>query len=430
MKHALSILLVISFSLLSLSVQAQGRRAVVVDSVSHQPLAGASVFSRQGNAIGMTDARGRLPHISARHFPVTLRYLGFKEKTFDSIPADTVMMAELTNELPEVVIESRQHKVLHMLAYVREYSTLSTYSDTVFLFREKMVDFMLTPDGQTRFKGWAYPRVLKSKSYYRFTDPSGLDSVSNRCNQHFSWSDWIEAVPSPELPLAIRCAETATDTVMGKYSPTEIWNRTADRVTVNINVLADTTSRKWARNLSAFFKENLDFESFRLRYNYADVVGDTISPADLSAYSFSIESNGRGREMFRFNKTDEPFFVSTFGEVYILDKEYITVKEAKKWDSRKFDTDSIEIIEPMDAPELQPAIMQLVARVNAIDHDGARLGSTPDHSLIGRGVKRYGMGKRALTLLKQLTGITYIRSHRNFDRNWDKLRKRSRPRPK
>ena len=53
--------------------------------------------------------------------------------------------------------------------------------------------------------------------------------------------------------------------------------------------------------------------------------------------------------MFRFNKINEPFFVSTNAEVYILDKEYITVKEAKKWDNRDFDVDEIGIYEPLDA---------------------------------------------------------------------------------
>ena len=32
--------------------------------------------------------------------------------------------------------------------------------------------------------------------------------------------------------------------------------------------------------------------------------------------------------MFRFNKLNEPFFVSTQADVYILDKEFITIKEA------------------------------------------------------------------------------------------------------
>lgn len=71
-----------------------------------------------------------------------------------------------------------------MLAYVREYSTLSTYSDTVTLFREKMVDFMIVPDRKMKFRGWTSPRLLTSRSYYRFTDGEGLDSVSDRFNNH------------------------------------------------------------------------------------------------------------------------------------------------------------------------------------------------------------------------------------------------------
>lgn len=46
-------------------------------------------------------------------------------------------------ELPEVLVESPKRNMLHVMAYVREYSNLTTYSDTVILFREKMVDFML-----------------------------------------------------------------------------------------------------------------------------------------------------------------------------------------------------------------------------------------------------------------------------------------------
>ena len=35
------------------------------------------------------------------------------------------------------------------------------------------------------------PRILTCKSYYRFTNRNGLDSVSSASHHHFSWSDWI-----------------------------------------------------------------------------------------------------------------------------------------------------------------------------------------------------------------------------------------------
>lgn len=224
------------------------------------------------------------------------------------------------------------------------------------------------------------------------------------------------------MPGPVRRAEFAADTVFGKYSPTEIWTRRNDRVTVDVNVLADTTSRKWVPNLSAFFKKHLDFENFRVRYNYDGVADDSIAMTDLSAYSFSIESDGRGREMFKFNRQNEPVYVSTFGEVYILDKEYITVKEAKKWKNRKFETENLEIIVPAEAPELTPSVRELAARVNAINHIDVRTDLAPDRRLIGRRVKVQNIGERAFSLLKQLTGITAIRARRSWNKSWKTFR--------
>ena len=403
---------------LSLCVSGLAREAVVVDSVSGLPLLGASVFDRRGTVAGVTKADGRLPYIAPRDYPVTVRYIGYKEATVVDGRCDTVLMVENAMSLPEVVIESRSHKLLHMLAYVREYSTLTTYRDTVFMFREKMVDYMLSPDQKVRVKGWTNPRVLQSKSYYRFTNALGLDSVSDRCSHHFSWTDWVGVVPRSKMPSRICRTGQGSDTIRGKYSPTEIWRRNGERIALDVNVLADTTSRKWVPDLSLFFKGNVDFEQFRVRFNYDNVDGDEIAPMDLTGYSFTIESNGRGHGLFRFNRYDEPFFVSTYGEVYMVDKEYITEKEARKWEKLQADTEQLAMYEPAEAPELQPSIRQLVERVNRLDHDRVRLDFVPDHRLVGRGVVKQNLGQRMLSLLKTATGISAVRARRDWKRQW------------
>ncbi len=153
---------------------------IVVDGISCTGLSGASVFDRTGTFAGTTTRDGRIACVADEDYPVTIRYMGYRECVVPA-PCDTVFMEELITELAEVVVESRQKKVLHVLAYVREYSTLSTFTDTVSMFREKMVDFML-PDEKTRFRGWRRPRILNSKSYYRFSNADGIDSVSDRCN--------------------------------------------------------------------------------------------------------------------------------------------------------------------------------------------------------------------------------------------------------
>ena len=355
---------------------------VVVDSITRIPLPNASIYDRNGVAIGMSNNKGVLPKLSKDSYPITIRYLGFQEKTVIEESPDTITLFENVSELPEVVVESRRHRVLHILAYVREYSTLTTYTDSVFLFREKMVDYMLPTDEKSKFKGWSTPRILTCKSYYRFTNENGLDSVSDASHYHFSWSDWIGLAPKVSLPTKLRNTKAATDTLHGKYIPTEIWNRINDRLTINIDVLADTTSRKWVPNIAGFFRQNLDFDKFKVTYNYNNIVGDTVTILDLTGYSFDIESRGRGHEMFRFNKLNEPFFVSTTAEVYILDQEFISVKEAKKWDKRDFDIDEIGIFEPMEAPDLSSSIFSLIDRVNRIDKDSIRLDLQPDHRMI------------------------------------------------
>jgi len=408
---------------------ATGRTATIIaaDSVTRRPLAGASVFNRHGKPLGTCGYNGRLPYAGENDFPLTVRYIGYNETSVGTAGCDTVFLAENPTVLPEIVVETRQHKVLHMLAYVREYSTLATFTDTVFLFREKMVDYMLTPDRRVRFKGWSAPRVLKTKSFYRFNNSNGLDSVSDKCHQHFSWSDWMGIPPTPPVPGKLRNTAIMSDTIKGRYSPAEIWTRNDSRIGVDVDVLADTTARRWVTGLSGFFRNKVEFEHFRVRFNYDNVSGDSISPTDITGYSYNIESRGRGHDMFRFNRIDEPFFVSTYAEVYMMDKEYITVKEARKW-VRSFNRDDLEIMEPPEAPELQPGILELIARVDAIDSDEVRLEAEPDYRMLsityGKKNRNFQIGHRALSILKTLTGISSYRANKKFNDKWENFRKK------
>jgi hypothetical protein len=404
---------------------AQNHHVVVADSVTRAPLSNASIFNQKGRFIGTSGANGAIFCASDSDYPITVRYMGYDERTIPYEYSDTIFLIENMPELPEVVVEAKQQRMLHILAYVREYSTLTSYTDTVTMFREKMVDFMLPTDEKTRFKGWHYPRLLNTRSYYQFTNANGLDSVSDRCNHYFTWSDWIGLIPNTQIPLNLVNTENSTDTIFGKYSPTEIWIKNSDRLAVDVDVMADTTSRRWVPNISHFFKkDDTDFEQFRLKINYDNVISNEVGPLELTGYSYNIESRGRGRGMFQFSRHDQPFFVTTYAEVYILDKEFITVKEAKKWDKLNL-SEEIEIFEPEEAPDLSASTLALIDSVNNIDADQVRLSIKPDERLIGRNIRKgnFGIGHRALSLLKQLTGISYFRSHKNMNNNWDNFRK-------
>ena len=416
-----------------MSVSGAVKDFVVADSATHVPLPNASVLDRNGKIVAITDSYGKTNGISANSFPVSITYLGFRYKEVLAPGADTIFMHENVSELPEVVFESRGNRILHILAYVRDYSVMSTYTDTVYLFREKMVDFMLPADKKIKFKGWTKPRVLTSKSYYRFTNSNGLDSVSDVSNHHFSWSDWMGVAPSADLPHALTASASGTDTLRGKYGPSEIWSRNGDKVNIDINVIADQSARRWVPNFNLFFQNHLDFESFKLHLHYTAIDSLQVSPMELDGYSFEIESNGRGHDMFRFNKVNESFFVTTRADVYLLDKEYITLKEARKWENRKFDIAETGIFEPMDAPALEQPVMDLIARVNSLDIEKVRLNEIkPDPRLMSRHSGRENMkvGHRALIMLKQLTGISRYKFKRNLNRRWNQFRDEQKQRNK
>ena len=163
----------------------------------------------------------------------------------------------------------------------------------------------------------------------------------------------------------------------------------------------------------------MDFEQLRINFDYNNA-GDSLRILDLGKYSYQIESRGRARDMFRFNRLNEPCFVSTFADVYILDREFITLKEAKKWESSKFDISEVGIYEPMNSPDLPSEIITLIDRVNSINTDKVRLDYIPDHRYISKysGRNNFKIGNRALILLKQMTGISSVKAHRSMKNNW------------
>ena len=374
------------------------RNSIAVDAASSRPLAGATIFNNRGAAIGTCASDGSLPYIPSDAYPLTIRMMGYRDAVRITEADSIIALEEIAYELPELLVESKEQRVLHILAYVRDYSTLSTYTDTVTLYREKWVDFMLPSENVRKFNGWRTPRILSTRSYYRFTNLAGLDSVSNRFNQHFSWSDWVGILEQIPLPDRLCRADNVADTVFGRYSPTEIWSRGEGIISLGVDVLADTLGRRWVPHLASFFKDNIDFEDFHVNYRYNDVGSDTVLARDLTDIACSIQSRGRGHSVFRFSRHDEPIFVSTYAEMYIVDQEYITVREARKWEKRIFssaDTDDLPLPDRVPAPT--PDIVALISRVDNIDHDNIRLKTEID--------PRIGHAPKPLTLKRRLLGM-------------------------
>ncbi len=395
--------LIVNILMVVLPFVAAGRDSgmTVVDSVTGMALPGAYILDRNGNIAGKTSDKGVMPVLSPAAYPVTVRYMGYMENTVDSPFDGRVMMKERINELPELIVESRGKKVLHLLGYVREYSTLSTYSDTVFLFREKMVDFMIPDEEMKSYAARRTPRLLTCRSYYNFRNSEGLDSVSDSFSEHFSWSDWIGVPRGLKLPAGLRGIESGTVSVAGKYGTATEWSKNGDRVGLIVDVLADTANHSFAPDLAGFF-ESMDFRRLRINFVFDNVVDGEIRAADLTSMSFTIESNGRGRNLQRLFRSDGPAYVETYAELFVVDREYVTVKEARMWDKHSFRRGDVGFIVTDDVPDLPSDILYLTERVDNIDRDGIRLDKKPD--------KRIGcIKKRNRGILQRLKSMIGLR---------------------
>ena len=262
------------------------------------------------------------------------------------------------SELPEFTVYPLDRSVLHITGYVRENSMLTTMRDTVFLFREKLVDFMLPGLKAGKFRGWSRPRILAVRSAYRFTDYAGLDSVSDEFFRHFSWSDWMQ-LPG-QMPLA-------------------------PGVSVGADLLADTVNASWARDLSNSYLHGLDFDKAYVRCEYSDVESEdsVLNTMQIVRYVLDVESAERNREFTRVFASQDPVSVTTHAELYLTDKEYISLKEAKRIARSEPQHTVSDIVAPPWAPPLDARTLTLMARVDAIDRDMIRRKKIPDRRLAG-----------------------------------------------
>jgi len=270
----------------------------------------------------------------------------------------------MSYDLPELEVRPRNKPVLHMLGFVREYSTLATHTDTIYLFREKWVDFMVPGPKAKKFKGWLTPRLISSKSYYRFADGSERDSVSDRCGQHFSYADWA-GLPD------------------GKWSGTgTAVTRAGGNVNLRTNILADTLNRALVPAFNRYFKSGIKFDRFDVSYSFIDTGTDNPDPADLVCMTFDISSEGRGRNMFRFNRDYQNIYVTTRGEMYVIERQFLSVGEAKRWLDKGHNLSEMSWETPPGLPELPAETARLIERVNSIDHQSLRLNREPNQRLV------------------------------------------------
>lgn len=406
MAHGLRLLLITLLFLAADTVCASVSPTIVVDADTGAALPKATVIDSDGRVAGICSDNGQIPALTPGDYPITIQYIGYEPVTILRPRAGQIAMHATPFSLQEIEIVSTKPQVLLIQGYLREYSTLTTSVGEVMMFREKSVDFMIPLEKTKKFAGWQHPRVLSSRSYYRFTNPEGLDSVSNTFSQHFSWSDWVGIFKTHRLPDSLIEKDNATDTVMGKYMPSQIWNKNNDFVTLDVDMLASRENLDLVPRMALFMGNGNDFTRFSMKYQFSDVTTSRLTPDNLSQMSYNIESSRSGRDMHSLSFREQPLYVNTYAELYITDRRYISLGEARRLEKQPPTDDYAAIIPPAEAPSLPWAVEDLVDRVNNIDHDQRRGTAEADHRYIAKPNKeRFSIIGTAKKIAKRIASI-------------------------
>lgn len=336
---------------------------VVRDAETEAVLPSASVFDKNGSFVCITDENGMLPDISPRLYPLNVRYLGFLPADVESPAVEEVKLQPSDYELADVEIVSESHNNLHMLGYLRMYSSQEAGADTVFGFKEMIVDYMMPVGKKNKVKGWLSPRVLASREVYRFFNDRGLDSVSGTNDNFIHWNLAGLTDKSRKLPVKLVDDATRRDTVMGKYGPKQVWWRIGDKYYAKLDVLADEEGHVLSDSFDSFLGMGKDVTRKEGLFIFDDEDGShvgSVAKMDRLTYNFDATMKGRLFKKYLF-ESDVPVDTHTYGELFIFEKQYLTKDEAN--DVKKHPPVIREIKAPEGAIPLHPAIQPLFERL-------------------------------------------------------------------
>lgn len=363
MKKAFSI--IVSVTILIGAFHANAFR--LVDAETKAPLPLASITDHSGNVVEMTDKTGEIPLLPKDRYPITFNYLGYAPLQVLKPTEDDVRMIQQDYELPEIVIIPGSRPLLHLTGYMREVTSILSASDSVTLFKESIVDF-LVPVDKSKVKGWNKARELTSKTYVRMSNSSGLDSVSNKHEYEFMlWGNSHNLVPSvTKIPDKIKGVGIACDTIMGKYYPKIIWQKNGDVSRWNSDALANEKNHVTSPLALKLLGLTTDFTEVSKNYVFKTPDGDFISPSDLRQVSMTIDMLAKGKLFKKSFDSSSPVNVRTYVELYLTDREFLSEEEGKGLKKEVPFIEPSDIMAPTNANPLHPAIRRTVERVRSL----------------------------------------------------------------
>ena len=361
MKH--TFILLISALLFCCPVDAQER---VIDSTDRSPISAASIFDATGNMVGFTWSDGVFSEIPASAYPVTLRCMGYEQLIIERPENKTWEMTPIVYELEEVVVVPVKRNILKQTFYVREYFSMSNETDTVTFFIEHMADRFVPTSKDAKFGGKSKLRLLESRQY-GYYQLFGQDSITTDPESLFPSMITIFEPIDKEIPVpkSFKEQENATKfhEVPGKSGMELIAKQNDQTFTISMDALADTKDHKispWPLKLLGC---TMEFNQLYITQAYRVNEKGVYLPNDLLEASFVMQADGRGKFLRMALNSDKPIVIRSLIELYIVDRDYLSKKEAKEEYKNK-PTD-VKFMVPSTVPPLNEATRRVVERANA-----------------------------------------------------------------
>lgn len=349
------------FSLLFLVPFSINAEVKIIDQDTQEPLAKASIFDKNGKFIAVTDDRGEVPdNISLESYPLNIRYVGYIPKDIITPDSGVVSLEETSYELPEVLIDSESHNHLVLTAYVRNYITRTTGNDTVVSFEEQIIDFMFPVTKKAKVKGWKKPRILAQRTY-DWGKTSKRDTVRyTEGTKGYSYSYDLD--DKFILPQTIAVGNAIKESIPGKYSDKEIWQKRGDTYFLEKDGLADYKDHIAKPTLAKILGLTMAVDQEESKYKFTENGKNQFSPEDVLEAVISYHLNMSGKGIKYAYDTKDPIDLYGYGEMFVIDRAYLTAEEAKEL-KKNPPVVSLNFKSPENIPLPPPQMIKIKERV-------------------------------------------------------------------
>lgn len=338
----------------------------IVDANDGSPIAAASLFDNKNNMVGFTWSDGVISNVPETAYPLNVRCMGYEPITIDTPKEQTWRMNTMSYGLDEIVIEPVQRNIMKQTFYAREYFSMIVDKDTISFFHERMAQRFISTSKDSKFKGDTNIDILNSRSY----------TYQNINKENSNLNDAVLELPSlleivflddetlyaPESFIK-SSTETKYHQEKGKHGVAVVMRQNKNTFSCMNDALADKKEHSWNPAVLKLIGLNLDVTQLYQSQGYRINEEGVYEPKDLNEAVLVMDAAGKGRVFRKLFKTDQTVSIRIMVELYVTDREYLSIEEAKE--EQKNPPTTIPFVVPTSAPPLNAFTLQMVKQTNA-----------------------------------------------------------------